>query len=40
MIGELFPSHPSPHPPIFRKNILHFTSENVLFEMKQWCLPS
>ena len=25
---------------IFRKNILEFTIENVLFEMKHWCLFS
>ena len=30
----------SPEFQIFRKNILHFTSENVLLELKQWCLPS
>ena len=31
---------PLPEFQIFRKNILHFTSENVLLELKQWCLPS
>ena len=25
---------------IFKKNILHFTRENALLELKQWCLPS
>ena len=25
---------------IFRKNMLHFMSKNVLFKLKQWCLAS
>ena len=25
---------------IFKKNILHFMRENVLLELKQWCLHS
>ena len=31
---------PFPEFQIFRKNILNFTSESELFELKQWCLPS
>ena len=40
MMIELCPPPPPAEFQIFRKNILHFTSENVLFYKKQWCLPS
>ena len=37
MIAELCPP---PEFQIFRKNILHFSGENVLFKLKYWFLPS
>ena len=45
MILELSPSSPSrpdPQIPNVQKEQITFyeTSENVLFEKKQWCLPS